>query len=68
MVRIGVMKRLTKVGGVKDAVAIGGSVTVNSGGRATGNAVAIGGDVREANSRVEGDAVSIAGEILKRRG
>ena len=54
---------------VKDAVAIGGSVTVLSGGRVMGNAVAIGGDVHlKANARVEGDTVSIGGEILKEEG
>ena len=54
---------------VKDAVAIGGSVTVRSGGRVTHNAVAIGGDViLHANARVEGDAVTIGGEIRKEEG
>jgi hypothetical protein len=54
---------------VKDAVAIGGSVTVLSGGRVMGNAVAIGGDVNlKATAHVEGDAVAIGGEILKEEG
>ena len=54
---------------VKDAVAIGGSVTVLSGARVTGNAVAIGGDVvLKAKARVEGDAVSIGGDLLKEEG
>jgi hypothetical protein len=54
---------------VKDAVAIGGSVTVLGGGRVMRDAVAIGGDVNlKANARVEGDAVAIGGEILKEEG
>jgi hypothetical protein len=54
---------------VKDAVAIGDSVTVLSGARVAGNAVAIGGDVvLKANARVDGDAVSIGGELLKEEG
>jgi hypothetical protein len=54
---------------VKDAVAIGGSVTVLSSGRVMKNAVAIGGDVHlKANARVEGDAVAIGGQILKEEG
>src|SRR5262245_31247330 len=54
---------------VKDAVAIGGSVTVLDGGRVMGNAVAIGGDVHlKADARVERDAVAIGGEILTQEG
>jgi len=54
---------------VHDAVAIGGSVTVLSGGRVTRNAVAIGGDVTlKANARVEGEAVTIGGEIIREEG
>jgi hypothetical protein len=54
---------------VHDAVAIGGSVTVLSGGHVKNNAVAIGGDViLKENARVEGDTVAIGGEILKERG
>jgi len=66
MVRIGNDVTVEEGRVVKDAVAIGGSVTVLSGGRVMGNAVAIGGDVNlKANARVEGDAVAIGGEILK---
>jgi hypothetical protein len=54
---------------VRDAVAIGGSVTVLDGGRVMGSAVAIGGDVYlQANTRVERDAVAIGGEILTQEG
>ncbi len=47
-----------------DAVAIGGSVVVESGGRALGDAVAFGGDVivRD-NASVGGDAVTIGGML-----
>lgn len=69
MVRIGNDVTVEEGRVVKDAVAIGGSVTVLSGGRVMGNAVAIGGDVNlKANARVEGDAVAIGGEILKEEG
>lgn len=69
MVRVGGDVTVEEGRVVKDAVAIGGSVTVLSGGRVMGNAVAIGGDVSlKANARVEGDAVAIGGEILKEEG
>lgn len=69
MVRIGGDVTVEAGRVVKDAVAIGGSVTVLSGGRLMGDAVAIGGDVHlNANARVEGDAVAIVGEILKEEG
>jgi hypothetical protein len=69
LVRIGGDATVEEGRVVKDAVAIGGSVTVLSGGHVMGNAVAIGGDVHlKANARVEGDAVAIAGEILKEEG
>ena len=69
MVRIGGDVTVEEGRVVKDAVAIGGSVTVLSGGRVMGNAVAIGGDVHlKANARVEGDTVAIGGEILKEEG
>jgi hypothetical protein len=69
LVRIGGDETVEEGRVVKDAVAIGGSVTVLSGGRVMGNAVAIGGDVNvKATARVEGDAVAIGGEILKAEG
>jgi hypothetical protein len=69
LVRIGGDATVDEGRVVKDAVAIGGSVTVLSGGRVMGNAIAIGGDVHlKATARVEGDAVSIGGEILKEEG
>jgi hypothetical protein len=69
MVRIGDDVTVEEGRVVKDAVAIGGSVTVLSGGRVMKNAVAIGGDVNlKANARVEGDAVAIGGAIHKEEG
>jgi hypothetical protein len=69
MVRIGGDVTVDEGRVVKDAVAIGGSVTVLGGGRVMRDAVAIGGDVNlKANARVEGDAVAIGGEILKEEG
>jgi hypothetical protein len=69
MVRIGGDVTVDEGRVVKDAVAIGGSVTVQSGGRVTGDAVAIGGDVHlKANAHVEGDTTAIGGEILKEEG
>jgi len=69
MVRIGGDVTVDEGRVVKDAVAIGGSVTVHSGGCVTGNAVAIGGDVHlKANAHVEGDTVAIGGDILKAEG
>jgi hypothetical protein len=69
MVRIGGDVTIDEGRVVKDAVAVGGSVTVHSGGCVTGNVVAIGGDVHlKANAHVEGDTVAIGGEILKEEG
>src|SRR5215510_7087945 len=69
MVRIGGDVTVDEGRVVKDAVAIGGSVTVLSCGRVMKNAVAIGGDVTlKANAHVEGDTVAIGGEILKEEG
>jgi UDP-3-O-[3-hydroxymyristoyl] glucosamine N-acyltransferase len=69
MVRIGGDVTVDEGQVVKDAVAIGGSVTVHSGGRIMRDAVAIGGDVHlKANARVERDAVAIVGEVLKEEG
>jgi class 3 adenylate cyclase len=66
MVRIGGDVTVDESRVVNDAVAIGGSGTVLSGGRVMGDAVAIGGDVNlKANARVWGDAVAIGGEILE---
>jgi hypothetical protein len=54
---------------VTNAVAIGGSVSILSGGRVRGDAVAIGGDVNlAANARVDGDAVAIVGQVLTEEG
>ena len=54
---------------IKDAVAVGGSVTVLREGQITGDAVAIGGDVvLKTGARVEGDAVAFGGDILKEEG
>lgn len=54
---------------VTNAVAIGGSVSILSGGRVQGNVVAIGGDVNLAdNARVDGDVVAIAGQVLTEEG
>jgi hypothetical protein len=69
MVRIGGDVTVDEGRVVKDAVAIGGSVTVLSGGHVMRDAVAIGGDVHlQANARVERDAVAIGGEIVKEEG
>ena len=47
-----------------DAVAVGGSVHIESGGRVEGNAVSVGGRVRVASgAAVEGDAVAVGGSV-----
>ena len=69
VVRIGAGVTVEEGQVVKDAVAIGGSVTVLGAGRVTGDAVAIGGDViLKGNARVDGDAVAIGGGIIKEAG
>ncbi|MEO8197773.1 MAG: polymer-forming cytoskeletal protein [Thermoanaerobaculia bacterium] len=52
-----------------DAVAVGGSVHVESSGHVNGNAVAVGGKVRlDAGATVEGDAVAIGGTVQAEEG
>jgi hypothetical protein len=69
VVRIGAGVTVAEGQVVKDAVAIGGSVTVLGAGHVTGDAVAIGGDViLKGNARVDGDAVAIGGGIIKEEG
>lgn len=54
---------------VRDAVAVGGNVTLLEGGRVTGDAVAVGGDVSiKADALLAGDAVAIGGEVLAEEG
>jgi hypothetical protein len=51
---------------VKDAVAYGGPITIESGARVKGDAVAFGGDVvLKDGAVVEGDAVSFGGRVVR---
>lgn len=69
VVRIGSDVTVTENQVAKDAVAIGGSVTLLEGGQVTGDAVAIGGNVNLApNARVDQDAVAIFGEVQAESG
>jgi hypothetical protein len=69
VVRFGEDITITAADVLDEVVAIGGSVTVLSGGRVTQSVVAIGGDViLKAGARVDGDAVNIGGEVSKGEG
>ncbi|MGQ4647840.1 hypothetical protein [Lyngbya aestuarii] len=68
-VKIGSDVAVTENQVVNDAVAIGGSVTLFTGGQTRGDAVAIGGDViLESNALIDGDAVAIGGKVFKKEG
>jgi len=52
-----------------EAVAIGGSVTVLSGGRVTQTVMAIGGDViLQSGAQIDGDVIVVGGELRKEEG
>jgi hypothetical protein len=54
---------------VEKAVAVGGTVTIRSGGRVKQDAVAIGGDlVVEADGQVGKDAISLGGQVIEAKG
>lgn len=69
VVRFGEDITVTAADVLDAAVAIGGSVTVLSGGQVTQSVVAIGGDViLKAGARIDGDVVTIGGEVRKDEG
>lgn len=69
VVRFGEDITVTAADVLDEAVAIGGSVTVLSGGQVTQSVVAIGGDViLKAGARIDGDVVTIGGEVRKDEG
>jgi hypothetical protein len=52
-----------------NAIGLGSSINILSGGQVRGDAVTIGGDVNlAANARVDGDAVAIGGQVLTEQG
>jgi len=66
VVRFGEDITVTAADVLDTAVAIGGSVTVLSGGRITESVVAIGGDViLKAGAQIDGDVVTVGGEVRK---
>ncbi len=69
VVRFGEDITVTAADVLNEAVAIGGSVTVLSGGRVTETVVAIGGDViLKAGAQIDGDVVTVGGEVRKDEG
>ena len=69
VVRFGEDITVTAADVLDEAVAIGGSVTVLSGGQVTQSVVAIGGDViLKMGARIDGDVVAIGGEVRKDEG
>jgi hypothetical protein len=69
IVRFGEDITVTAADVLDEVVAIGGSVTVLSGGRVTESVMAIGGDViLKVGARIDGDVVTIGGEVRKDEG
>lgn len=69
MIRVGGDVNIASNQVVQNAHAIGGSVTVQPGGRVTETAIAIGGNViLKKDARVDGDAYTVGGKIIQEQG
>lgn len=69
IIRLGEAVTISSNQVAENAIAIGGTVTVEPGGRVTQTAIAVGGDVvLEEGSRVDGDAYAVGGQVIREEG